>query len=57
MKTRVKVTLVQETEVFLDVDHKEDEEPTDLTKEEKREAMLLAGGFGDWEITAVEVAR
>lgn len=53
MKTRVKVTLAQETEVILEVEHTEDEEPTDLTKEERREAMALAGGFGEWEIVHV----
>lgn len=56
MKTRVKVTLAQETEVYLDVEHTEDEEPTDLTMEERREAMALAGGFGEWEIVRVESA-
>lgn len=55
MITRVKVTLAQETEVFIAVEHTEDEEPTDLTKEEKQEARMMAGG-GDWEITGVEAA-
>lgn len=54
MRTQVRVTLVQETEVLLDVDHDPDSEPTDLTKEEQREAKALAGGFGSWEIIHVE---
>lgn len=56
---RVKVTLKAETEVFLDVkvaDSEPDGDPTDLSEEEKAEAVKKAFQFADWEVDSVEMA-
>ncbi len=58
-KHKVKVTLKAETEVFIDVevsDAEPDGDPTDLTEEEKEDAIAKAFQFADWEIESVELA-
>lgn len=58
-KHRVKVTLNAETEVFLEVDVSDaepDGDPTDLTDEEREEAIAKAFQFADWEVESVQLA-
>ena len=56
MKTKVVVTLRAETQVEMEVEHAEDEDPTDLTKDNIRRARSLAGVDGSWDVVAVEDA-
>lgn len=53
MKTRVVVRLVAECEVEIDVTYKEGEEPTDLTPEEERKAIMLADQRPRWYVDRV----
>lgn len=50
MKTWVKVTLRAEQEVEIDVEHAEDEDPTDLSRDEERAAIRKGSSFPTWTI-------
>ena len=53
---KVRVRLVAETEVEIEVWCSDDEEPCDLTDEEKAEAISKGGAFPRWEVESVEEA-
>lgn len=55
MKTKVSVTLVAETQVEIEVEHGEDEDPTDLTKEDRQRAYRDADPLPTWNVDRVEV--
>lgn len=57
MKTKVRVTLVAETHVEIEVEHKEDESPTHLTEEEEAEAIRRASVFASWCVEGSRVVR
>lgn len=54
MKTKVRVTLRAETEVEMEVDHEPDEDPCDLTREERTKAIRMADPLPRWEVEDVE---
>lgn len=56
-KTQVVVTLRSETAITMEVEHDDDEDPCDLTKEERVRARTLAGVDTSWDVIDVEVAR
>lgn len=57
MKTKVRVKLVAETKVEIDVEHQEDEDPTDITREDKQRAIRLTQGvWAHWDVDDVDVA-
>lgn len=53
----VKVTLVAETEVEITVWATDDEDPADLTPDERQKAVSLAAITSDWEIQSVKVVE
>lgn len=53
MKTKVTVRLVAECEVEIEVDYEEDQDPTDLTREEERKALGLADRHPSWRVEKV----
>lgn len=58
-KHKVKVTLRAEAQVVIDVEVSESEpdgDPTDLTEDEKQEAIKKAFQFADWEVVSAELA-
>jgi hypothetical protein len=54
MKTRVRVRLVCEEEVEIDVEHEPDDDPCDLTEEDKKRAFREASSFADWDVDDVD---
>jgi hypothetical protein len=54
MKKRVRVTLVAETTVEMEVEVEEGEDPTHLSPEEEEAAIAKADGWPEWEIDDVE---
>lgn len=57
MKTKVRVTLRGEEMVEMEIEHKEDESPTDLTKADCIRARNLAGVDSSWDVDDVEVVK
>lgn len=57
MRTRVLVRVVRETDVYLDIEHRADEDPLDLTSTDRENAEYEAELGGDWltTIDAVEI--
>lgn len=55
MKSRVKVLLRAEQEVEIEVEHKSDEDPVDLTPEDRATAVAMAEWTDDWEVEGAEV--
>lgn len=54
-KARVRVTLVAETEVEMEVEYEEGYDPTDLSAREEEKAIALADrDFPDWMVDDVE---
>jgi hypothetical protein len=53
MKSRVRVTVSTEVDVEIEVAHALDESPTDLTADERREVIRLAGLPGTGRIERV----
>lgn len=53
MKTRVMVLMRAEREVEIEVEHGEDEDPTDLTREDQQNAKSLADSvIPEWEVVS-----
>lgn len=57
MKTKVQVTLRGEEMVEIEVEHKEGDDPTDLTREDMRRARNAAGVDSSWDIADVTVVE
>lgn len=51
----VRVRLIAECEVTIQVDAADDEDPCDLTKAEEREAIAAGESFPQWEVDDVEL--
>lgn len=57
MKTVVRVMLRAEQEVKIEVEHSEDEDPTDLSITEEREAISKGSSFPTWTVDHMDVSK
>lgn len=56
MKTMVNVTLTAETQVEIEVEHEEGDDPTDLTPADVQRAIRQADTSPVWEVDCVDEA-